>query len=260
MADDLSIEERREKLSELLSLKGFMPLSELVETLGVSDSTIRRDLEVLENQGQIERTRGGAVCLSDTPGHRLAFAERQSTAANEKRVIARAVAELIPPGQTIVLDGGTTCLEVARAIRSRRLSVITNSIPIASLLSTDITTEVTLIGGYVYPRTGVALGAAASRHIETLHATQAVLSCAGITSDGAFNANEMMVQAERKMMQIADEVILVADHTKFARRSVVLLAEMDRFNVIVTDDGCDERTRRWLADQPARVIYAELDQ
>lgn len=260
MADDMSIEGRRGKLSELLSIKGFMPLSELVETLGVSDSTIRRDLEVLQEQGQIERTRGGAVYLSDTPGHRLAFVERETAAADEKRAIALATAGLIPPGQTIVLDGGTTCLEVARAVRGRRLSVITNSVPIASLLSADIATEVTLIGGYVYPRTGVALGAAAGRHLETLHATQAVLSCAGVTRDGAFNANEMMVQTERKMMQIADEVILVADHTKFARRSVVLLAEMDQFDVIVTDSGCDEHTRCWLADQSARVIYAELEQ
>ena len=118
MALELTIVDRRARAAELLSIKGFMSLAELVQNLGVSESTIRRDLEILEEQGPIRRTHGGAVYIKDTPTHRLAFAERETSCAVEKKAIARAVLDLIPPGQTIILDGGTTCYEVFHSNKS----------------------------------------------------------------------------------------------------------------------------------------------
>jgi len=252
----MNVEDRRSKTSELLSLQGFMSLAELVDALGVSESTIRRDLEAIEQQGLIRRTHGGAVYVADSSAHSLAFAKRQDESAGEKQAIARMVTELIPPGQTVIINGGTTCYEVARAVQGRGLNVITNSVPIAALLSADVVTEVTLVGGYVYPRTGVALGAMAERQLETLHATQLVLSCAGLTEEGAFNSNQMMVDAERKMMQIADEVILVIDHTKLGKRAVARLCTLDEIDVIVTDAAPDDSRPEWLERVPARVIFA----
>ena len=212
----------------------------------------------LERQGVVKRTHGGAVYVKDSPVHQLAFAERQTTATAQKEAIARVVAELIPPGQTVIIDGGTTCYQVALAIQGRRLSVVTNSLPIGSLLSGEVATEVTLIGGYVYPRTGVALGAMTERQLDELHATQLVLSCAGLTPEGAFNTNQMMVDVERKMMRIAEEVILAVDSTKFGRRAVAKLCELDELAVIVTDAGTDADTRRWLEGLNRRVIFAEF--
>ena len=232
-------------------------MAELVQTLGVSESTIRRDLEVLEEQSLIRRTHGGAVCIKGNATHPLAFAERETTALPAKQAIARAVAELIPENQTVILNGGTTCFEVARALAGRRLNVITNSVPIASLLSQELATEVTLIGGYVYPRTGVALGATAEQMLEGLHATQLVLSCAGICEEGAFNANQMMVDVERKMMATAEEVILAVDATKFGRRAVVKLANLSEVDVIVTDSTFASDRAGWVASLGARVIRAE---
>lgn len=257
MTAEAGIEERRARESELLAVQGFMSLAELVQELGVSESTVRRDLEILEEQGLIKRTYGGAVFVKDTPAHSLAFSERQTTAAAEKQAIAKAIAALIPENQTIILNGGTTCHEVAKVLAGRRLSVVTNSVPIASLLSSDLSTEVTLIGGYVYPRTGVALGAMAMQQLDCLHATQLVMSCAGVTEDGAFNANQMMVEVERRMMHIADEVILAVDHTKFGMRSVVKLCSLDEVHVIVTDADADQEARRWLGGLKARIIYAQ---
>ncbi|MGC9455528.1 MAG: DeoR/GlpR family DNA-binding transcription regulator [Phycisphaerae bacterium] len=257
MALEPTIEDRREKAAQELAEKGFMSLAELVQVLGVSESTIRRDLEVLEEQGLIRRTHGGAVYIQDSSGHRLAFAERETTAQREKQAIAAAAAALIPPAQTVILNGGTTCYEVAKAVRGRHLNVITNSVPIASLLSTELETEVTLIGGYVYPRTGVALGSTAEQQLEMLHATQLVMSCAGVTAEGAFNSNQMMVDVERKMLSIAEEVILVVDHTKFGRRAVTKLCGLDEVDVIVTDAGATAGARSWLDALDARVIYAE---
>ncbi len=257
MATDTLIEDRRARAVDLLALKGFMSMAELVQALGVSESTVRRDLEVLEEQGILRRAHGGAVFLRDTAAHRLAFTDRETAAAEEKQAIARAVGGLIPENQTVIINGGTTCREVARAIAGRRISVVTNSVPIASLVSSDIATEVTLIGGYVYPRTGVALGETAVRQLDELNATQLVMSCAGVTEDGAFNANQMMVEVERKMMAKAAEVILAVDHTKFGRRAVAKLCDLAEVDVVVTDAGAEAATRRWLDALAARVVYAE---
>lgn len=256
MAHELTIETRREKTSELLALKGFMSLAELGQSLTVSESTIRRDLEILEEQGVIRRTHGGAVYVKDTNNSHLAFADRQTAMAQAKAAIGRAVAAMIPPEQAVIINGGTTCFEVAKALAGMRLNVITNSVPIAALLSADLATEVTLIGGYVYPRTGVALGAMAEGQLDSLRATQLIFGCAGVCEEGAFNANQMMVEVEKKMMGIADEAILVADHTKFGKRSVVKLCELDQLDVIVTDSGADQRTRDFLAGLKAKVVYA----
>jgi DeoR family transcriptional regulator, fructose operon transcriptional repressor len=256
MATEVSIEDRRVKTAELLSQKGFMSLAELVQNLRVSESTIRRDLEILEEQGGIRRTHGGAVCVQDSFS-RLAFADREMSAKVQKQAIARAVAGLIPDGQTIILDGGTTCHEVARAIQGRRINVITNSVPIASLLSTDLATEVTLVGGYVYPRTGAALGPMAEQMLAGLHAGTLILSCAGLAAEGVFNPNQMMVGVERRMMEIADRVILAADHTKIGMRAVVKLCEVDVLDVIVTDSEVSVEARLWLDRVQVTVIYAE---
>jgi DeoR/GlpR family transcriptional regulator of sugar metabolism len=257
MATEVSIEERRLKTAESLSRKGFMSLAELAGELGVSESTIRRDLEVLEEQGAIRRTHGGAVSIQDPSSHRLAFADREMTAMPQKQAIAKAVAALIPENQTVIIDGGTTCHEVARALQGRRINVITNSVPIASVLSTDLATEVTLVGGYVYPRTGVALGSMAEGMLAGLHAAQLILSCAGLTAEGAFNSNQMMVEVERRMMEIADRVILAVDHTKFGMRAVVRLCDLSDVDVIVTDAGAPAEARSWLDPFGGKVIYAE---
>jgi DeoR/GlpR family transcriptional regulator of sugar metabolism len=256
MATDTSIDDRRSKVFELLASKGFAKLTEIVQTLNVSESTARRDLEVLEEQGLARRTHGGAILTKDTAGHRMAFSERQSAAVPQKQAIARAVSELIGPDQTIMLDGGTTCYEVARALHGRRISVITNSVPIASLLSTDLATEVTLVGGYVYPRTGVTIGATAEAALAELHASQLVLSCAGVAPEGIFNANQMMVDVERAMMRAVDRVILAVDHTKLGKRAVVKLCEFGAVGVIVTDADVDIVTRGWLDSLGVRIIYA----
>jgi DeoR family transcriptional regulator, fructose operon transcriptional repressor len=256
MATELGIEDRRAREAELLKEKGFMSLLELISHLGVSESTVRRDLEVLEEQGTVRRTHGGAVYVKETGAFRLAFADRQTTAAAEKEAIARAVAEMIPVGGTVIIDGGTTCYQVARAIQGRRLNVITNSLPIATLLSADMMTEVTLIGGYLYPRTGVALGAMAEQQLAALHGSRLILSCAGFDEEGAFNANQMMVDLERRMMRTADETILAIDHTKIGCRSVVKLCDASDIDVIVTDDGLDSQSRKWLEALPGRLVIA----
>ena len=259
MTTEHAIEERLPVAMELLSQQGFVSVGELQEAMGVSLNTIRRDLKVLEDAGLIKRTHGGAVLLRDTARQKLAFADRETTALAEKQAIARAIAERIPENQTVILDGGTTCREVARALAGRHISVVTNSVPIASLLASHLDPEVTFVGGYVYPRTGVAVGPTAVEQLTQLHRVpRLVMSCAGVTPDRVFNINQMMVDVERGMMAAVEDVILAVDHTKFGVESLVEICPLGEIGLIVTDAGADRDTRAWLDSAAAEVVYAAI--
>ena len=173
-------ETRRRLLLDLVARQGFATLEELVKALGVSESTVRRDLEALELTGSVKRTHGGAVSVVE--GRPLPpLEDRVASARDEKEAIGRATAELFEDGDSVLLDGGTTTLEVARALaaRSLPLQVVTNSLPIAQMLSANKSIDLVMIGGYVYPRTGVALGPLAIEMMRNIRVRKSVLGAGG---------------------------------------------------------------------------------
>jgi DeoR family transcriptional regulator, fructose operon transcriptional repressor len=258
MATTTDIEARRAKLVDVISRQGVMSLGELCSLTGVSESTVRRDLEALEAQGALRRTYGGAVCTRYDPAPLLGFADRVTSMHQAKQAIGRVIAERIVDGQTIIIDGGTTCWAVAQALAGRHLSVVTNSVPIAALLYPDVSAEVALIGGYLYPRTGVALGATAEAQLAGLQASALVMSCAGLTPEGVYNVNEMMVEVERQMMAVADRVILAADHSKFNRRALARQCALREIDVLVTDSGVAPADLAWLSELELELVVAPL--
>src|SRR5207253_3907133 len=135
--------------------------------------------------GLVKRTHGGAIW----PGEDAALPaleERSARQIEEKRQIARAAAARIHDGDAILLDGGTTTLEVARLLVGRRLQIVTNSLPIANLFASSRETDLVILGGYVYPKTGVALGPSTVRMMDDVHVQQTFLSVGGITAKGLF--------------------------------------------------------------------------
>ena len=239
-------EPRRRQLLELIGRRGFATLDELVRALGVSESTVRRDLEALDQSGAIKRTHGGAVFSGDLRSM-PALDDRAAAAAPEKRAIGRATASLIDDGDAVLLDGGTTTLEVARALIGRPVQVVTNSLPIANLLAASKETDLILIGGYVYPRTGVAMGPLAIATMQGIRVRSAIMGAGGITAEGIFNSNSLLVETERRMMQCAGEVIVVADHSKFGRMALSRLCGLDEVGTIVTDRGLADEFRAPIA-------------
>src|SRR3954452_7765755 len=167
-------ETRRRLLLDLIARQGYATLDELVKALGVSESTVRRDLESLDLGGQVNRTHGGAL-YSGEVRTLPALEDRAATATAEKQSIGRTTAALLDDGDTVLLDGGTTTLEVARALMGRPMQVVTNSLPIAHLLASSTPIDLILIGGYVYPRTGVALGPMAIAAMQGIRVTKAIL-------------------------------------------------------------------------------------
>ncbi|MBV9123695.1 MAG: DeoR/GlpR transcriptional regulator [Planctomycetes bacterium] len=249
------VEERRQRVLDLVSRQGFIALADLAQAIDVSESTIRRDLDYWDKQGLLKRTHGGAVYLGD--GHNLpAFEERSSSQTEEKRWMARAACARISDGDAILLDGGTTTLEVARLLVGRPLQIVTNSLPIAHLFASSRETDLVILGGYVFPRTGVALGPSTVRMMEDLHVHQTILSVGGITAKGLFNCNLLLVEAERQMMRCADEVVVVADHTKIGRQTLAFLCELSEVDTLIVDRGLTPAQREMLDQANVRLIIA----
>ncbi|HPD30677.1 MAG TPA: DeoR/GlpR family DNA-binding transcription regulator [Phycisphaerae bacterium] len=252
-------DERRQQLSEVLARRGYADLSLLVSELGVSESTVRRDLSLLEEEGIVRRTHGGAVFVSDR-FVALNYAAREVTAVPEKEAIGRVAAGLLQDGQTILLDGGTTTFQVARNLLSRTMQVVTNSLPIANLLHSAPNIELIFIGGYIYPRTGVALGPYAQQMLSSLHVDAAVMGVAGITEDALYNANVLMVEAELQMMRSAGEVILVADSGKFGKRALVRLGGWEMVDRVVCDSALEGRWQDAVRNAGAELILAGVEE
>ena len=224
-------------------------------SLNVSESTIRRDLEALDLAGSVKRTHGGAVCAGELR-QMPALDERSATAAAEKLAIGQAAAALVEDGDTVLLDGGTTTLEVARALTGRPVQVVTNSLPIAGLLATRPETDLILVGGYVYPRTGVAMGPIAIASLRDLRVDTVVMGAGGIVAEGIFNSNSLLVETERQMMRCARRVVVAADGSKFGRLSLTKLCGLDEVQSLVSDAGLTSEHRELVESAGVELILA----
>src|SRR5437868_5577735 len=233
----------------------MMTLADLAGQIQVSESTIRRDLEHWGRQGVLRRTRGGAIYIGDAPAL-PPLEERTSSNIAEKRAIAQAAAARIQDGAAILLDGGTTTLEVARLLVGRALQVVTNSLPIANLFANSRETDLVMLGGYIYPKTGVALGPLTARMLQDIHVQQTILSVGGLTAKGLFNSNLLLVETERQMIRSADEVVVVADHSKIGHQNLAFLCTLADVDTLIVDAGLTPEQRRLVEEGGARLIVA----
>ncbi|HEY1861354.1 MAG TPA: DeoR/GlpR family DNA-binding transcription regulator, partial [Gemmataceae bacterium] len=182
--------------------------------------------------------------------------ERSARQIDEKKLIAQAAVARVRDGDALLLDGGTTTLEVARLLVGRSLQIVTNSLPIANLFASSRETELVMLGGYVYPKTGVALGPLTVRMLEDIHVHQTILSVGGITAKGLFNSNLLLVELERRMMGCADEVVVVADHTKIGRQALAFLCEQSDVDTLIVDRELTPEQRQLIDESTVRLVVA----
>jgi DeoR/GlpR family transcriptional regulator of sugar metabolism len=251
-------EERRTRLLEFVRLRRFASLPELVEQLEVSESTVRRDLEQLERQGSTRRIHGGVLYAGSSP-KMPHFDAQQSAKWAQKKEIAEKAVELMEDGDTILLDGGSTTYEVARLLVGRPVHVVTTSLPVANLFASDANSDLVLIGGNICPRTGVAQGPYADKMLRMVRVRKSILGVAGINDEGFFNNNLLLVETERAMMEAADEVILVADSSKFGRQSLTHLCALGEVDYLVVDGGISQQWRNKVISAGVRLLVAGED-
>ncbi len=234
----MQAEERQKRIEEYLSKVEFASLEELSKHVSASLSTVRRDLNLLEDVGHVRRTHGGA-CFVGSPNRQddYIFSQRETVQLAEKETIARLCAGLVQPGQTVIVDAGTTAFQVARQLESegKSLHIVTNSLPVANLFASSSRTEVIVSGGVIYPRLGVLVGPLAVEVFSKTYADVAIMSGGGITVEGVTNSHALLIDIQRAMIGAATRVIFCFDHTKLGRRSVAHVCEIGSIDTVVTD-------------------------
>ncbi|MGB8259406.1 MAG: DeoR/GlpR family DNA-binding transcription regulator [Terracidiphilus sp.] len=248
--------ERHSRIRGAFAGKEFISLQELCDLLGASKATVRRDLIEFENSGLLERVHGGAKILAPVKDESLDFKFLSASCPEEKARIGQMAAGLVEDGQTVLLSGGSTALEVARSLFDRPIQIITNSLPVAQVFLDCHHAEVTLTGGYLYPRLGIQIGPVCERMVKGISADIGFLGIRGITESGLSDNNAMVVESLRAMMKSAQRVVVVADRTKFGRNAMLHVAGLDEVNQFISDSQLDPRYRSMLEERGIACLLA----
>lgn len=248
-------EERRNKIIQMIKTKQPVKVIELSSLFTVSEATIRRDLQELENSGLIQRTHGGAV--SSQLGAELSFHDREVCFLEEKKAIAVLAAALVNDGETILLDAGTTTREIARALCGKKLTVATNSMDVASVFAEEPDIEVLLLGGTWRKSINSLIGPLTNSMLKLFSFDKVFLAANGIDCTlGVTTKHIAEAETKRAMLSAGKSTILVADHSKFEKRTFSKICSLEELSMIITDSSLPKDTLENLRNY-TRVLIPE---
>ncbi|CAI6029866.1 DeoR/GlpR family DNA-binding transcription regulator [Cohnella sp. JJ-181] len=254
------VAERYEKIVELVNERGSIRVSELSELCGVTEETIRRDLDRLEQAGRLRRSHGGAVSVKDLDAHaqpETPYSEREIIRADDKRRIALEAIKLISPKDRILLDASSTTWYMAREMPDIPLTVLTNSIKVALELAGKEKIEVISTGGQLARRSLSYVGPLAERSLDAYHVDKLFLSCKGVHLErGISESNELQARIKHKMIGMADQVHVLADSSKFGVQAFTHVSDLSEVDRIVTDRRLPGEILRELESRGIRVSTA----
>ena len=235
-------EQRKLAIIKRVNTNASVSLAELLSAFHVSETTIRRDLTELENAGELIRTHGGAIPIKTEPITSIRH-DKQEGYFKEKKSIANVVASMVKPGDTILLDAGTTTAQIARALSGKPVTLITNSAVIASkFLVSKAQMEIHSTGGLFRSATNAFVGSAAENYLRQIRPDRAFISAGGISIEsGATTAHLLEASIKKTMMSVSKQVFLVADHSKFGKEYFSVIDRADAFDGIITD--------KWISNQ-----------
>lgn len=228
-------DERKVKILNQLKNKQRVTVPELVNHLKVSESTIRRDLQDLEEQGHLKRTHGGAV-TKEVSSFEPTVQEKVAHLTEEKSAIARKAVDFVEPGDTILLDSGTTTLEIARQLPDFEMTVLTNSLQIGQIVSQLNNVTLMFLGGEFRKTTGAFTGPLTEMILSQVNTDKLFLGANAIERDrGVMTPNAMEAAAKRAMIRSTRKVFLVADHSKIGNLSLVKICDLTDIDIFLTD-------------------------
>lgn len=248
--------DRQDKILELLNLEGSVRNSNLVKILGVSLETIRRDLEHLENEKLLKKVHGGAI-LRDKKMVGLSYSMREEKNISEKIEIAKKVIDYIEDGETIGLNGSTTNIEVARLLKEnrKRITVVTNSLLIANELSDLEEVNLILAGGIYNKKEFSFLGEMTKNFLNNFSLDKSFVGVGGFSlKRGAtdFLLGEVLVQ--KKLVEISDKTIIVADSSKMNSNSLIKICDLNEIDLVITDSKLDKNIKSQYIKAGLEVI------
>jgi DeoR/GlpR family transcriptional regulator of sugar metabolism len=250
--------QRQSMILEHVRRSGGVRVSELTDLLGVSDMTVRRDLDVLARDGLIEKVHGGATPASTSSLDEPGFEAKSSRELGEKDAIGRAAAQLVRPGTAIALSAGTTTWALARYISSvDDLTIATNSVRVADVLLQGPGRPTVILTGGVRTPSDALVGPVADLAIRSLHFDMFFLGCHGMDPEAGLTApNLAESETNRSFIRVARRIVLVADHTKWRTVGLSSFAELSEVDVLVTDTGLAEADRAIVREYVDRLIVA----
>lgn len=255
MKDDRLLEIRKRLYAD-----GASSVQDIANAIGASIATVRRDLIELEAQGMIVRTRGGAK-IADSSGQEVAFSLREEQRLPEKRAIAEMAFERLRPGSTVLMDAGTTVLQLARCVRLRPmpLSVFTNCIPVAQVLMDVAGVKVTLLGGTLRAENASMVGALAERMLDELWFDQLFLGAGALAVDcSIYTLDEAEARLNARMIARSTERILLIDSGKFGRHLTYRVSPLRDTLEVITDDALPQEWRSRFADLGIAYALAQM--
>lgn len=241
--------ERYEKIVQLVNERGSIRVSELSEIFRVTEETIRRDLDKLEQAGRLRRSHGGAVSVKEQPPE-VPYFEREVTNVEEKKAIAAEAVKRIAAGDRIILDASSTAWYMASILPDIPLTVLTNSIKVALELAGKEKIEVISTGGIVTPRSLSYIGPLAEASLEQYHVNKTFLSCKGLHfGRGITESNEWQANLKRKMVNMADEVFLLVDSSKLGVQEFAQVMGISEVDVLITDNKADQAFLKEISER-----------
>lgn len=251
--------ERQHALSELVLRSGTMRIDELAGRFGVSAMTVHRDLDALEAQGLLRKSRGIATAVA-TSLFEASTPFRVAEHAPQKRALARAALELIEPGQAILMDDSTTGLYLAERLPERSpMTVITNFRGLIDPLAGQPGLSLLCLGGEYYPWCDAFMGKMAIDAVRNLRADVFFMSTSAVTDGSCFHQTQDTVQVKRAMFESAQRRVLYVDSSKFARRALYALARLEEFDVVIVDDGLDPAQVERLRQEGVELLVASVE-
>jgi len=249
--------QRLEAIRRELLRADEVSIDDLAGRFDVSGMTVRRDLELLESRGDVIRTHGGAA-LARRLTFEFSFRDRQNTNSRQKSQIAQRAAGYIRDGQVVILDTGTTTLEIARqVIGLRNVTVITTSLAIVSALQFAAGVRIVLLGGFLRGGSPDLHGPLTEQNVETFRADVAFMGADAVDLDGNTYADDLQViNLDRKMAANAAQVIVVADSSKFGRNGMCRVFSPEDYDSIISDSGIDKDILKRCAKRGIRVDVA----
>jgi len=240
------VAERYELIVQLVNERGSIRVSELSELCSVTEETIRRDLDKLEQAGRLKRSHGGAVSVKESQ-QEIPYFEREITRAQEKMRIAEEAVKLIQPHDRILLDASTSAWYMAKIMPDIPITILTNAVKVATELSTKEKIEVISLGGRLSPRSLSFVGPITEKTLESFHVNKLFFSCKGVHLErGISESGELQARLKQQMIEAADEVILLADSSKFGVKSFTQVSNLSAINTIITDRDLDKDMQKSL--------------
>ena len=252
--------ERHRIILSAVEERPVVTVIELCNLTGASEATVRRDIATLDQQEQLRRVRGGAEAISPPQFVGLAgrpFSVNETMRVEEKQAIAAAAVEMCDEGDAIIINGGTTTFQMVHPLAGRRMQVFTNSFPIAEHLLKHSKNTVMLSGGTIYREQNIILSPFDNDVTRNFCARRMFMGAQGLGPLGLMEADPLLIQAEQKLIGQADELIVLADSTKFKRRSSLVLCPLNRITTVITDDHITDKAAAMLEAAEVKLIVTQ---